>query len=279
MTSARLRTAAALAALTLAAAPAAAAPGDIIASFQIPGLSLNGPRGLAFDGNAEYAVADNRAPNKVRIYRFTYDGQNANVEKQFNCPADVYWAMDLAWRPGAQNRIYVADDLPTPQARAKIIVVNADTGGLTNKFDAPFPAGVHVNGLTWDGSYLYASSYESALVYRLTYTGSVVASFAAGHAKNHGLAYAAGNLWVVSGRPDFDAREYTTAGVPVASFTFDVNDEYVGGACVARPPLQSIFVSTFTGERYVYELATDPHEYGGAAVEAASFGRIKALFR
>jgi hypothetical protein len=281
MTGARRRILAPLAAVTLAAALAAAAPGEIIASFQIPGLSLNGPRGLAFNGDAEYAVADNRGPNKVRIYKFTYDGQNATVEKQFNCPVDVYWAMDLAWRPGdpGQGRIYVADDLPTPVARAKIIVLDADTGALTNKFDGPFQAGVHVNGLTWDGSYLYASSYESALVYRLTFNGSVVGSFAAAHAKNHGLAYGAGNLWLVSGRPNFDGREYTTAGVPVASFTFKINDEYVGGACLARPSLQSLFVSTFTGERYVYELATDPREYGGVAVEPASVGRIKALFR
>jgi|GEM_PF-1477698 len=279
MTNVRRRIAAALAALTLAAASAAAAPGDIIASFRVPGLSLNGPRGLAFDGGAEYAVADNRGPNKVRIFRFTFDGENASVEKEFNCPADVYWAMDLAWRPGAQNRIYVADDLASPKARAKIIVLNADTGAVTNKFDGPFQAGVHVNGLAWDGAHLYASSYESALVYRLTYNGSVVASFASAHAKNHGLAYGAGDLWVVSGRPNFDARAYTAGGAPVASFAFKINDEYVGGACFGRPSLQSIFVSTFTGERYIYELATDPREYGGVAVEAASFGRIKALFR
>jgi len=261
------------------AVAAVAAPGDIVASFQIPELSLNGPRGLAFDGGAEYAVADNRGPKQVRILRFTFDGANASVEKQLNCPADVYWAMDLAWRSGSRNRIYVADDLETPEDRAKIIVLDADTGGLTNKFDGPFPAGTHVNGLTWDGSYLYASSYESALVYRLTSTGSVLASFAAAHAKNQGLAFGGENLWVVSGRPNYDAREYTAAGTPVASFAFNVNDEYVGGACFGRPSLQTIFVSTFTGERYVYEIATDPHEYGPFVVAPASLGRVKALFR
>jgi hypothetical protein len=260
------------------AASAGAAPGDIIASFNIPKLSLNGPRGLAFDGDAEYAVADNRGRKQVRIYRFSFDGENATVEDQFNCPAAVYWAMDLAWRSGTPNRIYVADDLEKPQSRAKILVLNADTGSLTNKFDGPFRAGTHVNGLTWDGSYLYASSYESPLVYRLTSAGSVVASFAAAHPKNHGLAYGEGSLWVVSGRPNFDAREYTTSGLPFAHFTYNVDDEYVGGACVGRPSLGSIFVSTFTGEKYVYEIETDPREYERVAVEPASLGRVKALF-
>jgi len=267
------------AAVTLAAAAATAAPGQIIASFHVPGVSLNGPRGLAFNGDDEYAVADNRGPNRVRISRFTYDGETASEKSYFNCPAAVYWAMDLAWRPGAPGRIYVADDLTSPLKRAKIFVLDAATGAVTNKFDAPFKAGVHVNGLTWAGSYLYASSYESALVYRLTYKGSVVSSFAAAHAKNHGLAAAGAYLWLVSGRPQFDARRYTTGGLRLASFTFDVNDEYVGGACCARPSLQSIFVSTFTGERYVYELATDPRAHGGVAVEPTSLGRVKALFR
>ncbi|NIT35607.1 MAG: hypothetical protein GTN49_03760 [candidate division Zixibacteria bacterium] len=266
-------------AATLAAAAAAAAPGQIISSFNVPGVSLNGPRGLAFDGAAEYAVADNRGPNRVRISRFVYDGETASVKSHFNCPAEVYWAMDLAWRPGTPGRIYVADDLTSPLKRAKIFVLDAATGAITNKFDAPFKAGVHVNGLAWAASYLYASSYESALVYRLDFKGAVVSSFAAAHAKNHGLAAAASNLWLVSGRPHFDAREYTTGGQRVASFAFDVNDEYVGGACCGRPSLQSIFVSTFTGERYVYELATDPREYGGVAVEPTSLGRVKALFR
>ncbi len=267
------------AAVALAAAAAATAAGQIIGSFNVPGVSLNGPRGLAFNGGAEYAIADNRGPNRVRISRFTYDGKTASVKSSFNCPAAVYWAMDLAWRPGPPGRIYVADDLTSPEKRAKIFVLDAANGTVTNVFDAPFKAGVHVNGLTWVGSYLYASSYESNLVYRLTYKGSVVSSFGAAHAKNHGLAAAGAKLWLVSGRPHFDARLYTTAGMRLASFTFDVNDEYVGGACAGRPSLQSIFVSTFTGERYVYELATDPRTHAGVAVEPASLGRVKALFR
>jgi hypothetical protein len=263
------------AALALAAS-AGAYPGDIVASFYVPGVSSNGPRGLAFDGSSYYFVADNRGPKQVRISKFTYDGETASLADAFNCPADVYWAMDLAHRPG---RIYVASDYTSPSVRAKVYVLDEDTGLITNKFNAPFGTGVHVNGLTWDGSYLYASSYESPLVYRLTFNGSVVASFASSHAANHGLAAAGSLLWLVSGRPHYDARQYTTAGVPVASFMFDVNDEYVGGACAGRPSLGTIFVSTYTGARYIYEVATDPRAYGGVSVEPASLGRVKALFR
>jgi hypothetical protein len=265
----------ALGAAALAAAAAAVPPGGIIASFQVPTISANGPRGLAFDGSSYYVVADNRGPAQVRISKFTYDGETASVVSGFNCPGDVYWAMDLAWRPG---RIYVASDLTPPENRPKIYVLDEDTGEITNKFNSPFGAGVHVNGLAWDGSYLFASSYESPLVYRLTFNGSVAASFASSHAKNHGLA-ADSHLWLVSGRPHFDARQYTSGGAYIASFTFDVNDEYVGGACVGRPSRLSIFVSTYTGARYVYEIATDPRAYGGVTVEPTSFGRLKALFR
>ena len=264
------------AALAFAAAAAGAPPGGIIASFYVPKISANGPRGLAFDGSSYYFVADNRGPKQVRISKFTYDGETASVESAFNCPADVYWAMDLAYRPG---HIYVASDLTSPENRAKIYVLDEDTGQITNTFNSPFGVGVHVNGLTWDGSHLYASSYESALVYRLTFNGSVVASFASSHARNHGLAAADSRLWLVSGRPHFDARQYTTGGARLASFTFDVNDEYVGGACTGRPSRQTLFVSTYTGARYIYEIATDPHAYGGVVVEPASLGRVKALFR
>jgi hypothetical protein len=258
------------------AAGAGAYPGDIIASFYVPGMSSNGPRGLAFDGASYYYVADNRGRNQVRVSKFTYDGNTASLVAAFNCPAEVFWAMDLAYRPG---RLYLASDLTAPDKRARIYVLDDETGRITNRFNAPFAAGVHVNGLTRDGSSLYASSYESALVYRLTFQGSVVSSFASSHAANHGLASLGPFLWLVSGRPHFDARQYTPAGSRVATFAFDVNDEYVGGACAGRLSRGSLFVSTYTGGRYIYEIATDPRAYGGVDVRPASLGRVKALFQ
>jgi len=261
------------------AVPAAfAAPGDIVSSFSVPGLSLNGPRGLAFDGAETYAVADNRGPYQVRIVKFTYDGNAASVVGSFTCPAAVYWAMDIAWRP-SPSRIYIASDPPGPNATAKIYVVDAATGVLTNQFAGPFPPGQHLNGLSWSGSYLYAGSYESKIIYRMNYLGSVQGSFAADHAANLGLAATTEYLWLVSGRPYYDARRYTTGGAKTASFTFDVGDEYVGGACRGRPDRHTLFISTYTGDRLIYEVATAPGVPENVAVLPASFGKLKALFR
>jgi hypothetical protein len=268
----------ALWALLCAAAPAVGWGGSVIASFNVPGLSSNGPRGLAADGDGLYAVADNRGPNRVRIFVFNYDGENAGIEREFNCPAAVFWAMDLAWRP-TPARLYVASDLTASGQPARIYVLNDETGAVTNQFDSPFGPDVHVNGLTWDGSYLYASSYDVDLVYRMNYKGSVLGSFRADHAVNHGLAVHGSALWLVSGRPHFDARAYSPTGGFLTDFTFDVNDEYVGGACWGRDSFLSLFVSTYTGEQYIYEINTDPRAYGGIAVEPTSMGRVKALFR
>jgi len=267
-----------LAAALAAAAGTAAAQGNILASFLVPGLSPSGPRGLAFNGARTYAVADNRGLNQVRLTTFTYDGETstASVVASFNCPPSVNWAMDLAWRPG---RLYVAADLESAETRAKIYVLDEATGELRLQFPAPFGPGDHVNGLAWGGSYLYASSYDSPYVYRMTHDGAVVGSFRADHASNHGLAWDGLNLWLVSGRPQFDGRRYSAAGARLASFAFDVGDEYVGGACFGRKAFQSLFVSTFTGGRFIYEIATDSRIYGGVTVEPASLGRVKALFR
>jgi len=262
------------AALLAAVGAARAGPGDVISSFTIPGLSNNGPRGLAYNATDElYAAADNRGYKQVRIFKFTYDGGAAIVVGSFNCPVAVAWAMDITWRPG---RIYVANDIPEGGGTPKIVALDDATGSFTNNFNSPFGANVHVNGLTWDGEYLYASSYDSPRVYRLTTGGSVAASFVADHAANNGLAYDGARLWLVAGRVNYDARRYTTDGVRQLGFGFDVNDEYVGGACWGRPDLHTLFVSTYTGGRYVFELSTDVNT---PSVAPASFGKIKALFR
>lgn len=258
----------------------AAHPGEVVSSFAVPGLSANGPRGLAFDGTETYAVADNRAPNQVRILKFTYDGHAASVVGSFPCPSAVFWAMDLAWRPDP-GRLYVACDLTAPTAVAKIYVLNDQTGNLTNHFPGPFAPGQHVNGLAWAAGYLYASSYDSPWVYKMNYAGSVVASFKADHAANHGLAARpAGALWLVSGRTYYDVRLYDPgSGARLRTFGFDVGDEYVGGASRGRPDLGTIFVAVYTGPKLIYEIATSPAEGEPVAVTPVSFGRIKALFR
>jgi hypothetical protein len=261
--------------LTLAAA-AAAGPGSILASFLIPGLSSNGPRGLADNGTGYYAVADDRALYQARIIKFTYDGFTASVIASFNCPTSLRWAMDIAWRPGF---VYVAEDLTGPAATARIFALNDATGSLLARFNGPYPAGTRLNGLSWDGTYLHASSYDSPWIYRLTTSGAVAGFWAAPHGHNNGLAFGLDKLWVVSTRPEYEVLRCAVGGGVLGSFTFDVNDEYVGGACWGRANPDTVFISTYSGGKYVYEVvATDA---GGPAetVTPASLGRVKALFR
>ncbi len=262
--------------LTAAAAAGAAGPGTILASFLVPGLSSNGPRGLADDGAGYYAVADDRALNQARILKFTYDGFAATVVSSFNCPTTLRWAMDIAWRPGY---IYVAEDLASAGATARIFALNDTSGALVASFPGPYPGGTHLNGLTWDGAYLYTSSYDSPWIYRLNPSGAVVDFWAAPHARNTGLALGLDKLWVVSTRPYYEVLRCAVGGGVLGSFKFDVGDEYVGGACWGRAAFNTLFISTYSGGKYVYEvLATD----AGGPVETvtpASLGRVKALFR
>jgi len=249
-------------------------PGTVISSFLVPGVSNNGPRGLAFDGGQTYAVADDRNLNQVRIIKFSYDGNTASVLSSFNCPVGVRWALDIAWRPGY---IYVANDLTAATDVAKVMVVNDATGSVLASFAGPYAAGVHVNGLTWDGTYLYASSYEDPRIFKLDANGAVLSSFTTSHARTNGLAFDGDYLWAVATRGYYDGREYSIGGALLASFTFNVNDEYVGGACRGRPAYASLFVSTYSGAKMVYEIST--RESVAEGVTPASWGRIKTLFR
>jgi len=259
-----------------AAAGAAAGAGTILNSFLVPGVSANGPRGLAFNGADTYAVADNRALNQVRVLKFTYNGSFASVVSSFNCPTNIRWAMDLAWRSGY---LYVAEDLAAPNAVARVFALNDATGSILASFNGPYPGGVHLNGLAWDGVNLHTSSYDSPWIFRLAPSGGVVDFWAAPHAHLNGLAFGGDKLWLVSTRPEYDVFRCARGGGVLGSFKFDVNDEYVGGACWGRDTLQTLFISTYSGGKYVYEVSAVETGEPGAAVAPASLGRVKALYR
>jgi len=260
------------------AAAVAAFAGDavVISSFAVPGLSVNGPRGLGFDGVSTFAVADDRNLNQVRVLKFTYNGTAASVVSSFNCPTNIRWALDLAWAPGY---VYVADDLANATSRGRIFKLDAGTGSCLASFVGPYGSGVHVNGLAWFDGALFTSSYESAWVYRLNAAGVPLASFAAPHASNTGLAAAGGWLWAVSTRPEYEFLQYSGGGVLAGRLNFNVNNNYVGGACAGRPALGTVFVSTYTGSQLIYEYAASGQGGEGIGIAPSSFGRIKTLFR
>lgn len=260
----------------LAAGASYAADAALISSFVVPGISVNGPRGLAFDGASTYAAADNRNLNQVRILKFKYDGANASIVSSFNCPTDIRWALDLAWAP---NCLFLADDLATPTGAGRIFKIDPTTGSKLGSFPSPYGAGVHVNGLAWADGYLFASSYESARVYRLTSAGSVAASFETPQALNNGLAFVNGYLWVVSTRPDYRMAKFTTAGTLLGQLNFNAFNNYIGGACCGRPALGTLFVSAYSGPQLLYEFGVSEQSGEGIGITPFSFGRIKSLYR
>ena len=258
--------------ITSAAGPAFGGAGDVINYFSLPGVTEYGPRGLAYDPDWDvYYVTTPVGPNNVRVIKFTYDGSTASVVSSFSCDSELYWPMDAAW----ENNLAVAEDLLGETDPARVLWIADGTGDLVSSFAGPYDPADHLNGLTWTGSSLFASSYDSTVIYELTTTGSVISSFEVPKDHVNGLAYGAGYLWAITTEPHYEVYKLTTTGSIVASYAYDADDAYVGGACWARDDMESLFVATFSGDKYIYEIGFAED----TTVLPATLGRIKALYR
>ena len=187
----------------------------------------------------------------------------------------------------------------------------SEEGSIIASFLPPKWAEIH-DGAAFDGTYYWGSSYMQNAVYHLTTTGSVISSFP--HSYTYGLTWDGQYLWtsdaVSSGNM---LRRHTTTGSIVSSFSVP---QPIGFACdlgwdgaylwcpdsrgyiyrltttgtvVASfpPPGRRTSGCTFdgaylrlssypgSGPWYIYKIDIGP----AAAVVAASFGRVKALFR
>jgi hypothetical protein len=254
-------------------------PGDVINSFTVAGMAEYGPRGLAYDPNADvYYVTTPVRENNVRVIKFSYDGSTPTVISSFTCASELYWPMDAAW----EINLAVAEDISDDSA-ARVLFVQDGTGDIVTSFNGPYAAGTNLNGLTWTGTSLFAASFESTTVYELTSAGTIVNSFDLPIDGVKGLAWGAGYLWAVVADPyggyydDYVVYKLTTAGNVVASYPYEFDDAvtYVGGACWARDEQESLLISTYNGDMYIYEIGFAED----AAVLPASVGRIKAVYK
>lgn len=254
------------------------ATGTVVNSFLITEMGGYPPRGLAYDASTDsYWVTANFDENSVKAYRFTYDGTSATVEETVNIDSNFYWSMDIA----AGDYLYMNSDF-VPETRSGDIAdfyhINKSNGNIVNTYAGPFPANEHLNGAAFDGSHLYLSSYDSSTIYQVNTDGTVVSSFAHDSARNNGLAWGGVDirdegLWVVSGPPHNTVTKYIS-GVQVDQWFIDLGDEYIAGACWGWTDNESLFVSTLSGNKLIYEIS-----FASTAIESASLGKIKAAFK
>jgi DNA-binding beta-propeller fold protein YncE len=260
------------------AVPAICGPGDVINSFTVAGITEYGPRGLAYDPSADvYYVTTPIHENNVRVIKFSYDGSTPTVISTFTCASELYWPMDAAW----EVNLALAEDIDG-ESVARVLFVEDDSGNIVTSFNGPYGAGTHLNGLTWNGSSLFAASFDSKTVYELTSAGSVVSSFNLPIDGVKGLAWGAGYLWAVVADPyggyydDYVIYKLTGTGTVVASYPYELDAvTYVGGACWGRDDQESLLISTYSGDQYIYEIGFAED----ATVTPASIGRIKAIYR
>ena len=265
----------------LAVTTAAGATGTVINSFAISELGGYPPRGLAYDAATDsYWVTANFGARGVHAYRFIYDGFSAIVEESFAIPEELFWSMDIA----AGEYLYVNSDFnpdhPAGEG-AHFYHIDKTTGAIVGSatgYEGPYGAEERLNGASFDGSNLYLSSYDSNIIHKAQPDGTEISSFAHGYDRNVALAWGGVNaadegLWVVSGPPHNVVTKYKN-GSQVGQWFIDLDNQYIAGACWGLMANESILVSTYGGSNLVYEIS-----FAAAAIEGASVGRIKAVFK
>ncbi|MCP4231541.1 MAG: hypothetical protein GY771_15530 [bacterium] len=254
------------------------ATGTVINSFTIPEMGGYPPRGLAYDASTDsYWVTSDFDANDVKAYRFTYDGVTAVVAETVNVDSNFFWSMDIT----VGDYLYMNSDFPPGHPAgegAYFYHINKSNGNIVNSHQGPFGPDAHLNGAAYDGSYLYLSSYDDATVYEVTTDGTIVSSFSHDSTANNGLAWggltlADEGLWVVSGPPYNTVTKYQN-GSPVEQWYIDLSDDYIGGACWGLDANESLLVSTFSGNKLIYEISFAP-----SGIKSASLGEIKAMFK
>lgn len=244
------RLAIAFAVIVIGVACAGATGGSVVSSFRSPHAS-GVPRGMAYASSSSlllYHVSN----TTDKIYATNADG---SVVKSFICPGDT---RDVE---GGEDYFWTCTYSTTG------IIYRIDT---TGSVEASFPAPANATGITLDATDLWVSSSVTNYVYRMTTVGSLVASFAAPAQNTAGLDWDGRYLWLAdAATTDSALYRLTTTGSVLWQFKVPTGRAY-GVAFDGK----YVWYSSMANPKYCYRMTIS-----GAAVEPASFGKVKALFK
>jgi len=167
---------------------------DTLWSFACPGTF---PTGLTWDG-AHFWHTD---VDMRQLYRLSPTGV---VETTFGLPSSASGHGDLAW-DGAH--LWMVDETQTLAYQ-----LDTATGNALRSITLPDTAGSHAWGITWDGQYLWQSSYLGpGQIFQIdTVSGAVISQFTPPRTTILGIVWDGAYLWGV----DIDARVAYKMSVP-----------------------------------------------------------------
>jgi hypothetical protein len=253
--------------VTVVASPAFGAPGDIISSFTVQTPALR-TAGVYRDGAYVYFVVSWTPAPIASAYKYTPDGTFiGNVD--FNRP-NSYPLND----PDHSRR---GDGYMTAGTEGDFLITyNMSTGAWVENTHLPIQ---DIQGYAYrgDGATFAFVTDDSWITYKFNPAWNVVASFSwgGGLAATRRYEGRAGNYVILNGNP---ADVYTGAGSLVGTFPCPAN-----AGCVCGPGYPASWGTTFwtyrrvAGNNYmVYQIDLGN---GLTAVEPASLGKVKALYR
>jgi hypothetical protein len=228
---------------------AGATGGSVVASFRSPHAS-GLPRGMAYASPHERLYHVSNTTDTI----YATD-TNGSVVSSFPCPGDT---RDVE---GGQHYFW------TCTYSATGIIYRINTSGSV---EASFLAPANATGITRDDTHLWVSSSTTNYVYRLTTAGSLVASFAAPGEDTAGLDWDGRYLWLAdAATTESSLYQLTTTGSVLWQFKVPTGRVY-GVAFDGT----YVWYSSMANPKYCYRVTVS-----GIAVEPASFGKVKALFR
>jgi sugar lactone lactonase YvrE len=237
-------------AVALAAANyAGATGGSVVASFESP-HAAGVPRGMAYCAHHTRLYHVSNTTNV--IYATNTDG---SVVKSFPCPGDT---RDVE---GGSHYFWTC----TYSATGVIYRINT-TGSIEKLFPAPSNA----TGITLDATHLWVSSSTTNYIYRMTTDGSLVSSFAAPGRDTAGLDWDGLYLWLADAATGGSSvYQLTTTGSVIREFKAPA-----GRACGVAFDGVYVWYSSMANPKYCFRMTV-----GKIAVEPASFGKVKGLFK